>query len=147
MATEYQPEGKLMRALKPNLAAVAAKVIDGEAIIMNLTNGAYYSMAGVGGLIWSGIEAEKTDTEILEMVVAQYAVSADVARHDVDALISALLEDGLIVVEGAGTTGGNPATTGTGAYDTPALSKYTEMADLLALDPPMPALTDLPSGS
>jgi hypothetical protein len=137
-----------MRTLKPNLSAVAAKVIDGEAIIMNLTNGAYYSMAGVGGFVWDAIEREQSDAAILEGIMARYAVAAPRARADLDGLIAALLADDLILINGDSTsTEGTPPATGAEAYETPELNKHTEMADLLALDPPMPALTDVPSGT
>ncbi len=137
-----------MRTLKPNLSAVAAKVIDGEAIIMNLTNGAYYSMAGVGGFVWDAIEREQSDAAILAGIMARYAVTAPEARADLDGLIAALLADSLIVVEEDGSaTEETPPATGSEAYAAPELSKHTEMADLLALDPPMPALTEVPSGN
>ncbi|HET9602835.1 MAG TPA: PqqD family protein [Gemmatimonadales bacterium] len=137
-----------MRTLKPNLSAVAAKVIDGEAIIMNLTNGAYYSMAGVGGFIWDAIEREQSDAAILEGIMARYDVAAPQARADLDGLIAALLADELIVMEGNGAaTEGTPPATGTESYEAPELHKHTEMADLLALDPPMPALTDVPASN
>ena len=43
--------------LKPNTAEVAAKDVDGEAVLINLTNGMYYSMDLVGGFVWSLIES------------------------------------------------------------------------------------------
>jgi len=42
--------------LTPNRANVAAKVIDGEAIILDITRGAYYSMDGAGAVIWAGLD-------------------------------------------------------------------------------------------
>ena len=39
--------------LVPNVAEVAAKVMDGEAILINLANGMYYSMDGAGGFLWT----------------------------------------------------------------------------------------------
>ncbi len=38
--------------LRPREEEVASKVIDGEAIIINLANGVYYSMDKVGALVW-----------------------------------------------------------------------------------------------
>ena len=38
--------------LKLDSGAVAAEVIDGEAIMINLANATYYSIAGVGAFIW-----------------------------------------------------------------------------------------------
>ena len=47
---------KLDDHLRPNGEEVAAKVMDGEAILINLSNGMYYSMDKVGGFIWELIE-------------------------------------------------------------------------------------------
>ena len=43
----------LQSRLKPNEEEVAAKVLDGEAILINLSNGAYYSTDKRGAFIWS----------------------------------------------------------------------------------------------
>lgn len=136
-----------MRTVKPNLSAVAAKVIDGEAIIMNLTNGAYYSMTGVGGHIWSCIESSMTEGAILESMLKRYAVDAESAREDLERLISSLQDDGLVLVTGEKEMTGHLERGGSEAYEAPVLNKYTEMADLLALDPPMPELTEIPRES
>jgi hypothetical protein len=135
-----------MRNLKPNHAAVAAKVIDGEAIIMDLTTGAYYSMTGVGAHVWESIERELNDAAILESILARYNVDGSRARRDLDGLITSLVSDHLVIVDDDGVdTTRQAATTGTEAYEAPVLNKYTEMADLLALDPPMPLLAKSPA--
>jgi hypothetical protein len=133
-----------MRAWKPDPAAVASKVIDGEAIIMNLTNGAYYSMAGVGALMWEGIEQAQAGDAIVERIAGRYGAEPARVQADFDRLVTELLAEGLIVeteAEAAAPPGGSANGTG---YLAPALNKYTEMADLLALDPPMPALEEIP---
>jgi hypothetical protein len=138
-----------MRAWKPDAAAVASKVIDGEAIIMNLTNGAYYSLDGVGALIWEGIEQALSREGIVARVDGRYAVDAARVQADFDRLVAELLAEGVIVeteakADAAATPAeGSPART----YIPPSLIKYTEMADLLALDPPMPALEEIPGKS
>ena len=42
----------LQSCLRPNEEEVAAKVMDGEAILINLSSGIYYSMDKVGGVLW-----------------------------------------------------------------------------------------------
>jgi len=135
-----------MRAWKPDPTAVAAKVIDGEAIIMNLTNGAYYSTDGVGGLIWEGIELGQPGDVIVDRIALRYGADAALVRADFDRLVAELLVEGLIIeteVDSAPTAPAAGGRSGT-AYSAPILNKYTEMADLLALDPPMPALKEIP---
>ena len=139
---------KRMQTIKPNLAAVAAKVIDGEAIIMDLTSGAYYSMTGVGAVIWECIERELSHAAILDEIMTRYKVDASTARSDLDMLIQSLRADGLVIVENDNVDAVRiPAATGQEQYDSPVLNKYTEMADLLALDPPMPTIAKSPIGA
>ena len=138
-----------MSVLRPNAAAVAAKVIDGEAIIMNLNNGAYYSMDGVGAVIWELIEGGHSAEAIRDGVASRYALPVESVQADVQRLLDELLAEQLIVAAAAGPeANGNPGATAsaTAAYAAPVLNKYTEMADLLALDPPMPTLGGPPTG-
>jgi len=131
--------------VEPNAADIAAKVIDGEAIIMNLSNGLYYSMDGVGAWVWSQLEDGRSLSEIAETVERRYDVAPDTALHDVRSLVDHLLAEELVrVAEGGGNGTHAPETAmeGQEAYATPQLNRYDDMADLLALDPPMPGLAD-----
>jgi hypothetical protein len=133
--------------LQPNAEEVAAKVIDGEAIMINLSNGIYYSMDGVGGLVWSLIVEQHSLDEIATAVGQQYAVSPREARQDVQRLASELLDERLVVVATSGTPRQvelPPQPNGSLDYESPQLNRYTDMGDLLALDPPMPGLEDIP---
>ena len=128
---------------------VAAKVIDGEAIIINLVNGSYYSMVDAGAEVWSLIERGCSLDEIVESVAASYEVDEETARADVASLSSDLLEEGLVSLASETEAGSvhKPAATHSGErspYEAPKLVKYTDMADLLALDPPMPGLAENP---
>jgi coenzyme PQQ synthesis protein D (PqqD) len=139
-----------MPVLKPDETAVAAKVIDGEAIIMNLTNGAYYSMDGVGAVVWEHIAEGRSLDAIHDSIARRFDVEGARLRADLDRLVAELLAEGLIIATGNGASANHAtsvAVRGTAGYQPPSLNKYTEMADLLALDPPMPALREVPDGS
>src|SRR5262245_56336929 len=75
---------------------VAAKVIDGEAIIINLANGIYYSMDKTGGFIWEMILAKHSLEETLTAVMARYEVSGDQAHADLGRLVEELLKENLV---------------------------------------------------
>jgi len=130
----------------PNAEAVAAKVIDGEAIIMNLTNGVYYSMDGVGGLVWSLIEAGKSLEEMIRAVTAGYDTSRAQAEADIRSLLSQLVEEAVVVParEPASNTPSAPVPQSRLPYSSPLLNVYRDMGDLLALDPPGPGVEDIP---
>ena len=130
-----------------NSPEVAAKVIDGEAIIINLATGMYYSMDRAGALVWEWLERGHSIQEIIEGVVAQYDVAVAQAEADVNQLIDRLLEDGLARVSEAGQEVlGRPAALSQARlpYQAPQLTRYDDMAALLALDPPMPIVTATP---
>ena len=133
--------------LQINTEEVAARVIDGEAIMINLSNGTYYSMNDAGGFIWEMIEHKLSLGKMAESVAAHYDVSADQARADVERLVTELVDEHLVILEE------NPDPEGEGwerepeqilAYESPQLVIYRDMADLLALDPPTPGLEFTP---
>jgi hypothetical protein len=123
---------------------VAAKVIDGEAILINLTTGMYYSMGDVGGTVWSLIENNSSVNEIADIVTAHYDVDHGRARADVEALVTELLEENLVVVSRSGDekNSNNVPASGeaTRRYARPSLRKFGDMAEMFALDPPLPGL-------
>ena len=137
----------LSSRLRPNDAEVAAKVMDGEAIMINLSNGMYYSMELVGGHVWEQIDAGRSLEEIVQSIVSTYDVSWDQAAADLDSLVTDLLAESL-VFEQAGPTEASipvpPASAGKQPYEPPLLNKFSDMGDLLALDPPMPGMQDIP---
>jgi hypothetical protein len=129
--------------LQPRSADIASKVMDGEAIIINLSNGVYYSLDKVGGFIWEQITATRSVAETVAAVSAHYDVSHERARGDVERLIAELLrEDVIEPVDGlSASISGAPSVPATRLpYEPPALNIYRDMGDLLALDPPTPGL-------
>ncbi len=128
--------------LEPDLERAAGEVIDGEAIIINLATGVYYSMEGIGGEIWSMIEARHSAGSILEEILASYDVDPDAARRDLEAVLGQMLDDGLIRrIPGTGHNGQAVSRSReTKPYVQPRLQVYRDMEDLLALDPPAPGM-------
>lgn len=124
-----------------NTPAVAAKVIDGEAIIMNLSTGMYYSMDGAGAALWEWLERGHSVGEMVDALAGRYDVPISQAHADVARLLDQAAQEGLVSVASAGSA--IPEMTSVPAqprlpYHPPALVRYSDMAELLALDPPMP---------
>ena len=133
--------------LVPKSQQVAAKVVDGEAVIINLANGVYYSMDKAGGLIWSMIEQARSLDAIADAVAAAYDVPPERARADVEQLAAQLVAEDLVAAAGdeVPAEGADPAPpTQKLPYETPTLNVYRDMEELLALDPPMPRLQETP---
>lgn len=112
--------------------SVASEVIDGEAIIMDLRSGSYYSADGVGALIWSAIEQGAGHDQIVAWIAASYPAEAG-AGAAADAFIGDLVSRNLIEPQ-PGADGPAPAPAAI-AYSAPALSAHEDMQDLIMLDP------------
>ncbi len=78
---------------------VSGNLIDGEVAILNLKDGVYYGLNSVGGRIWSLIQEGKTVKAVIETLVDEFDVDADVCRSEVMALLNALAEHNLVTVD------------------------------------------------
>jgi hypothetical protein len=137
----------LNHCFRPREEEVASKVIDGEAIIINLANGVYYSMDKVGALVWDRLQLGHTLDDVITTVTGSYDVAREQAESNVRDLVEELVQENLVV----STENGVAAPTETAMeqqekapYDIPKLNIYRDMGDLLALDPPVPGLGDTP---
>lgn len=132
------------RRFRVNEQSVAAKVIEGEAIIINLETGVYYSLDGIGGEVWSLLEGHHAVDSVIASLAARYGIPEETCGADVRALVDQLLEEKLIIPTDATPTA-SPVIEGAGdGYSPPRLNVYRDMGDLLALDPPVPGLEPIP---
>ena len=131
----------------PRSEEVAAKVIDGEAIIINLANGVYYSMDKVGAFVWDLLQAGHTLEEVIAAVTTRYDVSREQAEANVRELVQELVQENLVVASENGVSAATQEQVEEQEkmpYELPRLNIYRDMGDLLALDPPVPGLGDTP---
>ncbi len=120
-----------------NEPSVVADVVDGETIIMNLEKGDYYSLNQSGGEVWAFLVAGLSRSEILEAVAGRYAGKP--SRSEIDGFLAKLLAHRLVVAaDRRNGSVAHPRLSSPGAWSAPELSVYTDMKDLLAMDPPMP---------
>lgn len=131
----------LDQTLCPNSREVAAKVMDGEAVLINLNTGVYYSTAGCGGFLWDLLERGYTPRDCLNELTARFTTSREQAEADLAGYLAELLAESLVV---AGPVEKRPLEPPQGQekadYSAPLLHAYRDMGDLLALDPPAPDL-------
>ena len=71
----------------------------GEAVILNLRSGEYFSLNDVGTRIWNLIQEPKTVGAVLESVLAEYDVEPDRIERDLLALFENMATNGLIEIE------------------------------------------------
>ena len=124
----------------------AAKVTDGEAVLINLATGVYYGLSGSGGAVWELLVAgADVETIVREMVERYGAEPVTIEQGDVEGLVETLVDERLLLEDADRSAPAElPAVSSNGAYEAPVLEKYTDLGDLYALDPPMPGLTDIP---
>ena len=116
--------------------SVVSEVIDGEAVILDLRSGNYYSARDSGALVWNWIERGCSDRQVLEQVTTHFAVEAATAAPAVAGFIDALLAHDLVrLAPPAPAAPADPAPAEQAAFIAPALAAYTDMQDLLLLDP------------
>ena len=127
----------------PDDSKVATQVVDGEAIVINLANGLYFSIGGSGGFIWSLIERQETPRRIADRVSAHFDLDGGRALSDVQTLIAQLVDEELIIPvapDALRVEAAPPIKPTNELYAPPLLKRFDDMADMFALDPPLPGL-------
>jgi hypothetical protein len=127
MSTEQR-----FRLNEPN---VIQEVIDGEAIIADLGRGLYFSLDALGSRIWHALISGCSVGAICEVCCQRYSAEA---TRDILHLLDCLREEQLVVEDTIAVNGTGAATFFDGfegPYVPPQLSKYTDMEQLLLLDP------------
>jgi hypothetical protein len=74
-----------------------ACAVGGEAVILHLDDGIYYSLNPVGARVWDLLQEPRTTDELVARVVEEFDVAADRCRMDVEELLSALRSRALVV--------------------------------------------------
>jgi hypothetical protein len=127
-----------------NTPSITSETIDGEVVIINLVTGNYYSLVDAGAIIWSLVGKGAAVSEIVEYITAAYQGGRSDIEMTIKELIAQLQQENLIV----------PLMAGEGlafnlldcqsmsnnreerpAYQPPVLGIYTDMQELLLLDP------------
>ena len=127
-----------------NEPAVVADIIDGEVVIMNLERGSYYSINQSGASVWRVLISGAPVAKISAAMADHYDVPTAQVELDIGRLVCRLVEEGVIVPikDDAADQTITPAPFSLASYSPPVMEVYSDMKDLLALDPPLPVETD-----
>ena len=69
-----------------------------EVVILGLQDSAYYGLADVGARIWDLLQTPRTLSDIVEILVAEYEVTAERATEDLRLLLGQLESRGLVAI-------------------------------------------------
>ena len=127
-----------------NSPKVIHETIDGEVVMIDFDSGNYYSLDSVGADIWSFIEGGAAVGEIVEAIAHRHKGSRAPIESTVNQLIAELQQEDLIVPDQTGAPGSVQRLEAQGepgleaekpGFEAPVLHRYTDMQDLLLLDP------------
>ena len=116
---------------------VVREVFDDEVIIINMESGNYFSLNSAGAYAWTLIEAGYGTDAMVARMCNDFEGADASAAASVNDLLDQLLKEGLIEPG----TGPAPALSpvaspaAKGPFEKPALAVYTDMQELLLLDP------------
>ena len=80
---------------------VHSTILEGEAVLLNLDNGMYYSLNRVGTVIWELCDGQRTFADILEKICDRFEVDRHQARRDLMTITSQLVEQKLLIKVGS----------------------------------------------
>jgi Coenzyme PQQ synthesis protein D (PqqD) len=125
--------------LRVNHPQVLHESFDGEVIAIHQATGAYYSIEHVGAVVWDLIESGCTMAEIVEAVRNRYEGHAQEIEAAIRHFVSELLTEELVVVAQHGQHPSRrvhrESAPGLSPFRGPVLNKYSDMTDMLLLDP------------
>ena len=131
----------LTTLLKVNEQNVVHETIDGEKILLDLNTGNYFSLAGTGAIIWEAI----VETGSWKTVAAEFqknnGKSHDIIHDAISGFIRDLMEENLLVettdakADHFSDEIAKQIRNAAKEFTAPAVNKYSDMQDLLLLDP------------
>ncbi len=126
-----------------NSSGVIYEMIDGEVIIVNLDKGHYYSLSTTGALIWDCLVQGLDTQETIKLISGQYEEADTNLREAVFRFLAELENEEIIVPDQTGEKA-NTAPSAVPSpkeevtkrkFEAPVIEKYTDMEELLLLDP------------
>jgi hypothetical protein len=134
----------LTTRFRVNRPKVIHETINDEVVMIDFDTGNYFSLNHAGTHVWSLIESGSTLGEIIEGIKHLYKGSPTDIADAVNRLVAELNQEELVVPESSGpseSVGGDKASVESRGeadkldFEAPALQKFTDMQDLLLLDP------------
>jgi hypothetical protein len=122
--------------LTVNASHVVHETIDGEAILIHLVTGTYYSLDGIGAEVWGAL-VEGADREaLLAAGEERYEGDRGEVVQGLSGLVEKLLSEGLLI-EGEPQLGSEPVRLPLGRvpFVAPVLNTYTDMQEFMLVDP------------
>lgn len=120
-----------------NPSGIASENFGDETIVIYISKGRYYSLAKSAVFMWSALSSPITAIILAQEVKNTYNISLDTAEKDVSGFISILKNEGLIIETDLAieVTKEQVLSAESEKYEAPIIQTYTDMEDLILLDP------------
>jgi hypothetical protein len=126
-----------------NAPRVVQETIEGEVVAVDLEQGTYFSLRGVAAEIWAPVVGGQSAADVAGALARRYASDPGVILAAVTAFTADLVHEGLVVatdeptiaIPGLVEPEPADAAAARATFCAPKLDKYTDMAELLLIDP------------
>jgi hypothetical protein len=112
-----------------------------ETVILNLDTGSYYSAQGIASVIWALVSDGCSESGIVQRIGATFSGNGDEVARATQKFLDQLIEEALVESHAAddgnvdAVPGAHVAMAPTQVFSAPLLQKYTDMEEMLLLDP------------
>ena len=133
-----------MRGFRVDSPNVVYERFENEVVIIHFESGNYYSLENIGADIWRAIASGSTLNEIVNGLRHRYIDPPKDVESIVNQFVEELQQEQLIVPvdndamnrsQGQGNPFDTPPKTERPNFESPILQRYTDMRDMLLLDP------------
>jgi hypothetical protein len=114
---------------------ISARPFDDEVVVANFATGIYYSLLGSAAQVWTGLTAGVAVPDIAATLAAQATPADPEFIASTVAFVDQLRQEGLIRPAAAGPADVWQPAAPPGGWLAPELERFTDMHDLLLLDP------------
>ncbi len=119
-----------------NQSHVVHETIDGEAILIHLGTGTYYSLDGAGAEVWGLLAAGADEDALLAAAQQRYEADATEIERALSTLVAELVREELLIeIESAPSADSAGLPEGRIPFIPPVLHVYTDMQEFMLVDP------------
>jgi hypothetical protein len=114
--------------------------VGGETMIVRLDSGNYYSLNTTGGQVWAFIEQGVSESQIVAEFAGLYGLDKKIVEEQIEPFLKYLIVEELILPNGTSPDASAAYQSAsiqrlTNSFEPPLLNKYSDMQELLILDP------------
>lgn len=127
----------------PSSARLEFSQIDEELVILNLDSGFYFTVSGIGPVIWHLLDRKYTVDAMIQAIVQKYGIEEPIVRTEVENFIGKLMAEDLLGAAQEQDVASLPLEEPaefdgwTAAYQPVTIMKYNDLLESFALDPPL----------